>query len=132
MSTEIYLSGQKTSKESFALPLNSCAVIFAIHYCHLEEVVLNFVDDEVCKNLQITITHHALHSLTSNFITENEVPSLVSVCSLPVLVSSNSNLIRSGLCNVIRQIIMMAHNLYPKEDFKDLLVSRLLLCYSCH
>ncbi|CAI9734506.1 Hypothetical predicted protein [Octopus vulgaris] len=121
MSTEIYLSGQKANKESFALPLNSCAVIFAIHYCHLEGVILNFVDDEVCEELQITITHHALHSLNINFITQNEVPSLVNVCSLPVLVTSNSNLIRSGLCNVIRQIIMVAHSLYPKEDFKDLL-----------
>ncbi|GAB1607829.1 glutathione S-transferase C-terminal domain-containing protein isoform X1 [Argonauta hians] len=121
-STEIYLSGKQTNQGCVVLPLNSCAVVFVLYYCHLEDdVSLRFVDDSFCDRPQISIDSTTLDSLQVEFLGRNEVPYSVNVCTLPVLVTLNSNLIRSGLCSVIRQVIAIAHSVYPEGDFKDLL-----------
>lgn len=120
MSTDIYLSGGKTNQGTLNLPLNSCAVIFTIKYCQLNNVTLHFVSKSKSDNL-ISLQSKVVNELNVYYLIPNKVPDSVRMCTLPVMVSGEGNLIRSGLCSVLRQIICIAHNCYPSESYNDLL-----------
>ena len=126
MFTDIYLNGEKTYQGTLNLPLNSCAVIFIIKYCQLNSVKIHIIQNCTSEN-SVNLQNKIVDDLNVYYLVPNMVPDSVRVCTLPVMVTGEGNMIRSGLCSVIRQIVYIAHDCHPNENYNDLLVSHNVL-----
>ncbi|OWF47057.1 glutathione S-transferase C-terminal domain-containing protein-like [Mizuhopecten yessoensis] len=119
-STTVYLAGVKQGDSHLLLPLQSAAILFLSEYCISDTVDfhLTLVDEGIDQSVCVTVNQSILCKYSHTFVNQEEG---YRNCALPVIVEEGGKLIRSGLCSIIRQIVIIAQKRSPAEDFEFLL-----------
>ncbi|KAH9513811.1 hypothetical protein Btru_031463 [Bulinus truncatus] len=123
METKIFLQGNQSADGTVLhCPLSSSVIIFLLRYCKNNRFELVFVTDtgtnfSSCCSLKLK----NLSDLNIHFSSWIDVPKCVQNVQLPSVHHLHMSLVRSGLCVILRFIIIEAHKIFPELQLIEIL-----------
>ncbi|KAK7097418.1 glutathione S-transferase C-terminal domain-containing protein-like isoform X2 [Littorina saxatilis] len=126
MAVTLYLEGRLSSDgDCIELPLSSCALLLVTNYAGPSSFHLVFVKPDKlnleASSKYVSISKTGLASTGYEFTNTASLPELITNVVLPAVLDSAANMVRSGLCVIIRHVIKVAHSAAPDQGLIDLL-----------
>ena len=119
----LYLELHSENESTLNCGVQSLITIFLAAYCDSSSILITLVRRETSAK-HISLQSNALNRYSVLRSSYENIPEVVQQCTLPAILSADGNLVRSGLCGVLRHIIHLADR---KES--KLLHRKLLVCF---